>query len=53
MTKNELLKAIADMLASNIGNKITNELASGIYAMINQNLTQLKPEEKDGELKDS
>lgn len=52
MTKDEFLKAIADMLAQNVGNKISNELASGMYALINQNIMQLK-EGKDDKSEDS
>ena len=40
MNNNEALKRIADMLSKNIGNRITEELASGIYGFIKQAIEQ-------------
>lgn len=49
MSKEEFLKALAETFSNNVGSKLTNELASGLYGIINQMLDALK---LDGENKD-
>lgn len=53
MTQEDFLKSIAEMLSQNLGNRITNELAGGIYGFINTNLQQLKQEKENGKSTDS
>lgn len=54
MNKEQLLQGIAEMLSQNLGNRMTNELAGGIYGFIQNKLEALKEESKqDGESTDS
>lgn len=54
MNKEEFLQKLAESLNSNVGSKLTNELASGLYSTVNLMLNELKLGEKeDGKPADS
>ena len=46
MKNEEFLQRLGEVLGKNVGSKLTNELASGIYGTVQQILEKLNPDKQ-------